>query len=146
MATLLSVDPSKPGNNTGVAYFHKGQLAFAWLHTQTKAIPGPVDLLVIELPQVYPGARAEDPNDLIQVARAVGQWEQATSFQVLELVHPRTWKGTVDWRVMCRRIVQALSESERAKIPELPEGKLHNVLDAIGLGLWALGRIRRGGG
>lgn len=147
LRNLLAIDPSKPGNNTGCAYFVGLSLISAWLHTSEKAptYTHAVDLLVIELPQVYPGARNEDPNDLIHVARAVGQWEQSTTYGELRLVHPRTWKGTIQKAVMNRRVLECLSIEERAKLPELPAGKLHNVLDAVGLGLVTLGRLGRGG-
>jgi hypothetical protein len=144
--TTLAVDPSKPGNNTGVAFFVGSALTHCWLHTDTKAPPYQhADLLVIELPQVYPGARNEDPNDLIQVARAVGQWEQSCSYGELKLIHPRAWKGTIDKRVVNNRTLSCLTPSERAQIPQLPDYKLHNVLDAIGLGLFIVGRFGRGG-
>lgn len=143
---LLAVDPSKPGNNTGVAQFVAGTLTGAWLWTEATAPVHPAhpwqpNILLIELPQIYPGARDEDPNDLIQVARAVGQWEQAFGYGA-ELVHvyPRQWKGQVPKKIHVARTLAKLTDAERALLPALPASKLHNVVDAAGLGLWLLGR------
>jgi hypothetical protein len=99
--------------------------------------------LLIELPCVYPGARQEDPNDLIQVARAVGQWEQACSFHELHHRFPRQWKGTTPKDIHNRRVLAALTDGEREILErlELPKTKIHNVIDAIGMGLWVYGRI-----
>lgn len=145
----LCVDPSKPGNHTGLATFTVGALTWCDLHEGDRAYPVGryVSAVLIELPEVYPGARSEDPNDLIQVARAVGQWEQVyTGFAVPVFhVHPKSWKAQVPKPIHNARVMTALYESEQTLIPSLPKTKLHNVLDAIGLGLWLHGRIGRGG-
>lgn len=141
---VLCIDPSKPGNNTGVAHFLKRELKLCELWTWARAGRETCDVLVIELPQVYPGARDEDPNDLIQVARSVGMWEQAVQCEECHLVHPRKWKGTVAKEIHNRRTLAKLEPSELALLDalKLPASKKHNVIDAIALGLWALGRMR----
>lgn len=141
-AWLDAVDPSKPGNNTGLARFYGGVLKSAYLWEKPFAPDRIVPhVLLIELPFVYPGARDEDPNDLIQVARAVGQWEQSTAgCGRIVHVYPRTWKGQVPKKIHTARTLAKLTSSERGVLPELPASKLHNVLDAVGLGLWLLGR------
>jgi hypothetical protein len=134
---LQAVDPSKPGNNTGVASFHGGRLqsAYLWPHNLApeRIIP---HVLLIELPCVYPGARDENPNDLIQVARAVGQWEHAATCARVVHVYPRTWKSQVPKKIHNARTLAKLSPEERA----LVDGARHDVIDAVGLGLWLLGR------
>lgn len=141
---VLCIDPSKPGNNTGLAWFTSQRLAGCQLWTWARAGRETCDVLVIELPQVYPGARDEDPNDLIQVARSVGMWEQAVSALEVHLVHPRKWKGTVAKEIHNRRTLAKLEPAELALLEalKLPASKRHNVIDAIALGLWALGRMR----
>lgn len=141
---LLCIDPSKPGNNTGVAVFESRVLVQCALWGEKLAAAERCEVLVIELPQVYPGAREEDPNDLIQVARSVGMWEQATECNEVYLVHPRKWKGTVAKEIHNRRTLAKLEPRERALLEALylPASKRHNVIDAIALGLWATGRMR----
>ncbi len=145
MSTLECIDPSKPGNNTGRARFVCGKLMHAelWTHQRVPDVL-PTDNAIIELPQIYPGPRDEDPNDLIQVARCVGQWEceLRRAGATVRLVHPREWKGSVPKTVHNARVLAALTDAERARLPKLPASKLHNVLDAVGLGLWLLKRIR----
>ena len=98
-----------------------------------------VDVLprVIELPRVYPGARKNDPNDLVDLACVAG----ALGNEFTEYVYPRTWKGQVPKVVMGKRIMSRLSEGEKWNIEKCPESLKHNVLDAIGIGLWKLGRL-----
>ncbi len=100
---------------------------------------------VVELPRIYPGSRSGRPNDLVDLAAAAGII--GAVFGPVEFVHPRTWKGTVPKEVMTRRILTRLTDEEhkvhdryeaarpRAKKPD------HNVLDAIGVGLWKRGRL-----
>lgn len=95
--------------------------------------------LFVELPQVYRQRNQKgDPNDLIAVAVTVGalkgRWKSTT------LVLPRTWKGNVPKKVTEERAKKALSAEELARTTGIPAGKMNHVWDAIGLGLWALGR------
>jgi hypothetical protein len=58
---------------------------------------------------------------------------------------PSAWKGQVPKSVHHARILAALSYEEQSRIPKLPTSKLHNVLDAVALGLFHVGRVKRGG-
>lgn len=142
MTILLSVDPAKPGGNVGLAAFRDGVLLHCWLGAEH--CPIGFDALVIELPQVYPGPRNEDPNDLIQVTRTVGWFERIAqeSGARTTLVKPRDWKGTVKKEIHNDRVLARLTPAELALLPKLCKSKLHNVIDAIGLGLWKLGRMK----
>jgi hypothetical protein len=141
---ILAIDPSKPGNHTGWAQFTGGLLVACGLHELVCADPSKVagaDIVVIELPQIYPGVRNEDPNDLISVARAVGQWEQEAARQGAQtcLVRPREWKGQTPKAIHGQRTRERLSSLEAVLVPP---GTRHDVIDAIGLGLWYLGRLQ----
>lgn len=106
-------------------------------------------IVVVEKPQVYPGGRTQRPNDLIDVAIGagigVGHFLNATADVAVEQITPRTWKGTVPKEVMERRILSRLTDSENDVILQysatLPKSKRHNVVDAVGIGLWKLGRL-----
>ena len=99
------------------------------------------DRMAVELPQVYVASRSKgDPNDLIMLTGVVGglvHWFTGLTF----LYSPRSWKGTVDKKVMTERILKHLSEEERSKIQKAPKSLWHNVVDGIGLGLFHTKRL-----
>lgn len=105
----------------------------------------PRQLVVIEFPRIYPAASQKgDQNDLLELARVCGRIEQAALAEghTVEMIYPRDWKGTIDADVMVDRIQDRLGEGETAMVT-LPSAKsLHdNVWDAVGIGLWKLGRL-----
>lgn len=134
---FLCVDP---GIDTGWALFDGDTLRICGL-----GLPHPLpflqflEVLYIERPQVYPRSKT-NPNDLITLAIQVGRIIERVGLPT-QTVLPREWKGQVPKGVMCRRITQALTPQERALLPGLPPSKLHNVLDAVGIGLWKKGRL-----
>lgn len=152
---LLAIDP---GQDTGWATFLDGQLSSCGLG------PPPVlraTCVVIEKPQVYRGRASKgDPNDLISLAILVGQYTERYASRGVPVDHviPHTWKGSLPPGVCLSRIVEALTWSERAVLdtvisplarkplgPDtLEEGKRHNVIDAVGIGLWSMKRSRAG--
>lgn len=91
------------------------------------------DMIVVEKPQIY--QRSPDPNNLVDLAivagMAVGSWPGAKAYAYW----PHEWKGTVPKDVMIERIRSWLTPAELSTLPALPKGKLHNVLDAVGLGI-----------
>lgn len=154
--TLVSVDPGL--RVCGVAVFTDGVLTRALLvKNPEQRLRGPVawlamaeavsvevkgcDELVVEVPQVYgAGKQKGDPNDLIQVA-GVGAWvgsalnpKQATGYL------PREWKGQVPKEVHNARIEKKLTTQELSVFDPCPPSLRHNVLDAVGLGLYHLRR------
>lgn len=98
---------------------------------------------LLEHPRWYPHDH-KDVNDLIDLASKKGRFEQLLRehFNV-EDVWPRTWKGNVPKAIMTERIVSRLSEEERALVVLTPRSKApeHNCVDAIGIGLWRIGRL-----
>ncbi|TSC23282.1 hypothetical protein [Corallococcus sp. Z5C101001] len=100
--------------------------------------------LVIELPRVYAAAHQKgDQNDLIQLAGVVGTLGGALApVASRRSVYPRDWKGTLDADAFIERIKQRLDAGEHLRV-ELPAARdlHHNVWDAIGIGLHALGRL-----
>jgi hypothetical protein len=151
-ARLLAIDP---GACTGWAVYAVGELVACGV-TGIDAVDCPavralvsmpgIGELVIERPQVYrPKESKGDPNDLIKVAIEVGRWVERASLsgaRVLQTL-PNEWKGQVPKDVHHRRALAILSDDERAAIPSLPRTYAHNALDAVALGLWRLGRLRR---
>lgn len=107
--------------------------------------------VVIEKPQVYRAAQSKgDPNDLITLAIRVGWYQEYFESRGVSvyLVTPAMWKGQVPKPVHHRRIANKLSPQEHLVVSEgmigVPVTKQHNVMDAVGLGLFYTGRTRCG--
>ncbi len=158
MGLLLAVDPGLRG--CGVALFRGGRLEQAAYvdglpHAQRAqawtAMVGAVvdfvgaralDYLAIELPQVYVASRSKgDPNDLIQLAAVVGGLCLAFEAAQQRVYLPAEWKGQAPKEVIHGRVDKRLNEDEAAAISCRRKGLLHNVKDAVGIGLVFLGRL-----
>lgn len=93
---------------------------------------------LVEVPQHYAGGRERNPGAILTLAVDAGRWiERLSRFGPVEPVWPRTWKGTAPKAVMQRRVLAALTATERAVL----EGLRGDAIDAAGLGLWKLGRL-----
>lgn len=110
--------------------------------------------LVLEVMQVYGGPQRIDPNDLLELNGIQGAVAGHVLPDRITGYLPRQWKGTVPKNVFTRRILSKLSAKERWKVgiteadtkigykhSEIPQSLFHNTVDAIGLGLKALGRL-----
>lgn len=95
--------------------------------------------LLVETPVLYLYQRKKhkDVGDLARVAKCF----KAISKRG-EGVQPSVWKGQVPKKVHGARIIEALKKEEIEKAMSI---KNHNTIDAVGIGLWALGRLSRGG-
>lgn len=145
--TLLAIDPGK--RKLGWAFFADRRLVrcglsridgvdafgrLAILHSL--ALPC-AETGIVELMSVYPGDRAKgDPNDLIAVA-TVGAELAGRKCDFVRYVSPRDWKGQVPKEIHHERILSRLDEDEKV----LVVGQNHDTKDAVGLGLYALGRL-----
>ena len=136
---LLAIDP---GASTGWGVFDKTQLLGCGLgdpHVERAA------RIVIELPQVYP-QQPVPPNDLITLAFLAGRYAGAAmggSVGVaVSTVFPHQWKGNLPKDLCAIRVRAALTPAERTIVDaiDVPEKQRHNVMDAIGIGLFTLGR------
>lgn len=90
----------------------------------------------------YPIILKSTPNteDILKLTAACGAYTailQSEGFKVV-WVRPRQWKGTVPKEIMLKRIVDRLAESEYSVIANTAN---HNILDAVGIGLWQLKRL-----
>jgi len=147
---VLGIDP---GETTGFAWFVDGQLSRAFARDFDDFIAAPpwverdyIDV-VIEFPKWRRNSH-EEIDDLLGLAEKAGRIEQ---FYVMhqkrvQLVWPHTWKGSVPKDVHNERVLKPLRHDELALLPRRPRSKKnpydHNMLDAVGIGLWKLGRMR----
>lgn len=156
MKTLAAFDPGVAG--FGVAIFvddlllvaryiknplHDRGGLVAWrgagLAAANHAIKFAADAVICEFPRVYGDAQSKgDRNDLIALTCAASF--ALAPFGVAEIVYPQQWKGQLPKAICQRRIVAALTAVERERVA-LPVASLaHNVWDAVGIGLFAIGR------
>jgi hypothetical protein len=145
---LMTVDP---GKNLGWAMFEDGRLIETGLieaHSLADTVFELVGVCerhrpaeaVIEIPQVYQQRLWKgDQNDLVDVAVIAGA-AAATLIAYAEpqLIRPHGWKGNRPKAIDNRHTFSLLDDEEKSKIPS--GAKRHNVLDAVGMGLWKLGR------
>lgn len=158
-----------PGDETGMSlYDPQAGLQYLGLTNVEKGIPGPVYAwlhdsrghralpgvrVVIECPMIYPGETEINPNDMVSLARKVGKWEEKfrAIFQhwagfvcQIEVIHPRDWKGQTKKEMNHERTLETLNWTERSyavtELGRVAKGYRHNMLDAAGIGLWAMGR------
>jgi len=142
MGRIVTFDP---GACTGWANFLGATLRTAGVIQDTDQIghdSGAWDatLVLIEKPLIYATDTKTDPNNLVTLAiRAgeIGGWVKAFTVPV-QYVTPRKWKGTTPKDISHRRILAKLSDTEKQRLPKLPKSKAHNMLDAVGIGLWWL--------
>ncbi len=122
----------------------------AWL-AKSGCELGALDELAVEWPQIYTaGKLVGDPNDLlplagVDVAIFARAHSRRTSAAVLRVAHylPHAWKGQIPkGEVFNERVLTRLTPAENLRIERA--GRLsHNVLDAVGIGLFHLGRFER---
>lgn len=146
----MSLHTLDPGNNTGWAIFEDdllldaGVLPFGDVRQTLRFYSG--DMVLIEVPRHYPHREKGDVNDLLDLSLRAGElkaWAEGQKAKV-ELVWPRTWKGSAPKEIHNQRVLRALKAFELKLLPKSPRAKKHdhNMLDAVGLGLWKLGRLR----
>lgn len=145
--SIIAIDP---GKRSGWAIFINAELveAGAWSRDAMLSEGCPIvgvapAVAVIEVPVIYSlGKGKGDPNDLITLALLVGDLRGYYRRAGLDtvLVKPRTWKGTMPKAVQNERVLGALTPGERAQLPRRSRalGFDHNMIDAVGLGLWWL--------
>lgn len=156
MKAVFAIDP---GKHMGWAYFLDGKLVDSGYCSKRAFLSGilsraesragqklppsdisPVSVLIGEMP-TYRGRQGENkgtPDTLIALGVTLGQAVglYMRKVEVVEFVTPNEWKGSVPKDICHRRIEKVLDEDE-----QLPDN--HNAKDAVGVGLWKLGRYRR---
>ena len=96
---------------------------------------------VVERPQVYNQRKWKgDPNDLVGVALVAGA--VAALFPPADFVLPHAWKGSAPKDVVEKRVRKTLAPDE---LQLVAGAKKSDVWDAVGVGLWALGRYDKSG-
>jgi hypothetical protein len=152
MGRLIAVDP---GKHTGIAVFEGNRLRNIFLITNDSlqlyiqdlvliCAGLPPDRAVIEMPKIYDRKQWKgDPNDLMKVAFLAGIIHRSLfGTKEIKWVHPSDWKGQRPKNVDNKYTLTLLTPDELKIIDnsKIAKSKMHNVLDAVGIGLWKLGR------
>lgn len=111
---------------------------------------GNIEHVVVEKPVVYPFKnRIGDANDLIDVAMVGGYAAGAFRNTHVRFVKPDQWKGQKSKKVTKNLITRELDLQETENLlrgieaQHVPAKLQHNVMDAVGIGLWYTGRVKR---
>lgn len=140
---LLAIDA---GADCGWALFKKHELWRCGFRQMPCEGRKEITRILIERPHPFGGkARKRDIITLaIRAGELGGIWAWLTRVEP-EYIEPHRWKGSVAKEEMNQRIRAKLTsrEVERFELDCKKVGKSfrHNVLDAIGIGLWANGRL-----
>jgi hypothetical protein len=158
MSILIAIDPGL--QCTGIAVFDAGVLkavhgvctsASDDLVTRVLAVVAVVrgagegaSQCVIEMPLLYPNGKIKGSgNDIVKLATLAGASMAALPHCRVQAVPPAGWKGQVPKKIHQPRILAKLSAAERALVDKAERrygAKTHNIIDAIGIGLYALRR------
>jgi Holliday junction resolvasome RuvABC endonuclease subunit len=134
----------------------KGQRAVAvadrimdWLDAETADWTGGSDgpHLIFEWPQIYTAVKSKgNPNDLLVTVSPALVLSGYATFASIRTPTPAEWAGQTKkatrgdpWKSQrAQMVARRLSPDERKLIPSS-----HDAIDAVGLGLWAIGRFER---
>ncbi len=151
---LLAIDP---GADAGWALFNDaGRLASCGLSADDDKSGAPSGLplarVLIECPKLRPWGE-KNPNAILTLARRAGEWGGYYYDHLVEYLTPNDWKGTTKKEIDHARTWSRLDATEQGIVDRffkaapgrngLAPSRRHNVLDAIGLGLFGVGRSSR---
>lgn len=108
---------------------------------------------ILEKPQIYRTRKMKgDQNDLVDISVAggflLGQLHvQATGIVgsdrvTVEKITPSVWKKQLKKEIAHERINKKLTAQEKSAFNKTEESLMHNVWDAVGIGLWGVGRYK----
>lgn len=150
---ILAIDS---GANLGWAIFEDGKLLGCGLCRTTEGLHGlakemifppggktHIRRLIIERP--HAGKTRARARDILTLAIRAGECGGVLRYTLgvePEYIEPQTWKGQMP-KTVCNRAVERKLSPEELRVLEniRPKSAKHNVLDAVGIGLHALGRF-----
>lgn len=164
---IIAIDPGSKGCGVAVlvngelqkAYYYKAREDFIWVEGTDQLGDLSSVVVFLEKPQVYKkrgigsSALKGDPNDLVTISVEGGLLagrflEQARTSNFgapprcsLETFVPATWKKQLPKEVMQERLKKILTETELKRIEKTTAPLMHNVWDAVGIGLWGAKRF-----
>lgn len=155
------VETIDPGGVCGHAIVFDKRLVFCQYGSFEKIINDPrrrtsPGLFMLEIPRAYPGPKSkQDPNDMVRNALRGGEFKykyRSWGYEIEEL-HAQIWKGTIpkpasveEQYLMEERVLERLDAEERKLLYASMSARAvkldHNMVDAVGMALWRVGRRR----
>jgi hypothetical protein len=135
---LVACDPDT--DRPFYAYFKSGELQSVF-HAKSPRDPPPYPreaVFVIETQFIRPGKSIS--SDILDLAWAAG--ESSSHFDVVEKYSAIRWKGNVDKSIHQEWVKAELKECELYVLRGLGKVLLKEALDAVGLGLYRLRRMK----
>jgi len=147
-----------PGAICGFSVWVGGKLTACGYGKHAKFMEEPVHpgrlvggVFLVERPVSYPGKRMKvDPNSLMQTDFRAGELSvlyRLLGMQCEEVRPPSAWKGQVPHEEIEERVLDRVTDEERLLIhaskSARSKGLDHNLIDAVGIGLWRLRRWRK---
>lgn len=119
-----------------------GRAVSTWFRRHTTN-PENLSKFIAEWPRIYRLAKLKgDPNDLPPLVGVDAATAAYLAPVVAERLFPEQWKGQVDADIMTDRILFRLLPEELAVLEPCPKRFRHNMIDAVGIGLHELGRLK----
>lgn len=134
------------GDPADAAYYMAGKIAEAIFRKGGRYMCSAE--FVFEWPQIYRAARSKgDPNDLPALAAIGCATAAIIGCDVVKSYTPKVWAGSVPKATRTKALAENSPRAKRIKsrlssveLPEWPKGE-HDAIDAIGIGLYHLGRL-----
>lgn len=158
---LISIDPGLR-HCTAAFFENKKLIRTLWVDNPQKKLRGPkawVDMagelsyqvalakqfstverltVVLEMQQVYGGRFAKD---LIELASVTGAIAHCFSGDTLVGYLPKEWTRGRKKPVHNEHTLKALTSEELKRLAQVAKSLQHNIIDAVGIGLYHLGRL-----
>lgn len=151
MNYTLSIDPGKV--DSGLALFKNGVLIDAQLIKGADPFnvvqniaefvkTFDIHFIAVEGQRVYPGPSKGDPNDLFPLAQVVGGVLAAVPHSRHQIILPQEWTKRVPKDVRVKKFLSSMTEDEARIVSRIKcvKSKQHNVIDAICMGKYAIGK------
>jgi len=130
----------------GAAWGAMARTVKAWADAQ-----GPFAQVICETPMQYQaghhGGKRVDPDDILQLQGVVGAISAllGTDSVPVTTIYPYSWKGQLPKDVCFTRIKSRLTDTEAALLQhaKCAESLRHNIGDAVGIYLDAVGRFKK---
>jgi len=104
--------------------------------------------LVVEKPIIYVKGKAR-PQDIIDLRGIWGAFMGGIDAEAYYGPTPEEWKGSIDGEILNERVVRVLNAPERMMLVDAQRrgqgGLTSHVVDAVGLGLFTMGRMGKAG-
>lgn len=158
MTLIVAIDPGK--DHVGFAAFlNKELIVYEYVQSTSqydlhecvgKVFAGvtskkhkTADILCVENQQIYGKFAKGDPNDLLPLSFVAGAIKATIPHKMFMHPKPKEWKGSIKKEMFTRRIIQRIAEDFPTAFNDLNRytnaSKVVDVLDAIGLGYYAMG-------